>query len=121
MSYATSMTFYQNIISLGTVGRIEQELNTYGGILKEIQLAVNRIATRHLSCDTHEDLVFTRYTGDDKTGCREFGWELCHDGFSSSLIHEHKLLILNYIKELGNRGILDEQKPLVTWQAGAEA
>lgn len=31
-----------------------------------------------------------------------------HDGFNSSVLHKHKRLILDYVKELGNRGLLDD-------------
>lgn len=110
--YTSSITFYLNMISMGTVGRIEQEMNRSGGILREIQIAINGITTEFISKNKHEGSVFTNYTNDDKSVWREFRRELRQDGFSSSVIHKHKRVILDYIKELGSRGLLDEQGPL---------
>ena len=108
--YTSSITFYLNIISMGSVGRIEQEIQKSGGILREIQLAINGITTQFISRNSYEGSVFTNYADDDKAVWREFRRELRQDGFSSSIIQKHKHLILDYIKELGNRGLLDDQE-----------
>ena len=55
-----------------------------------------------------EGSVLTAYTGDDRAVWREFRRELIIEGFSSSLIRRNKALIKSYIKELGSRGLLDE-------------
>ena len=107
--YTSSFTFYLNMISMGTVGRIEQEMNNSSGMIREIQLAVNGITTKFMSRNNYEGSVFTNHADDDKSVWREFRRELRLDGFTSSTIHKHKHLILAYIKELGDRGILDDQ------------
>lgn len=109
--YTSSITFYLNMLSMGTVGRIEQKMNKSGGILREIQLAINGITTQFISRNNYEGSVFTNYADDDKSVWREFRRELRQEGFSSSVIHKHKHLILDYIKELGSRGLLDDQDP----------
>ena len=109
--YSTTITFYLNMASLGAVGRIEEQMNTTGGILKEIQLAVNSITTQFMSKSNYEGSVFTTYADDDKGVWREFRRELVHDGFSSSTLHKHKRVIMEYVKELGSRGLLDDQDP----------
>ena len=109
--YTSAISFYLNMVSMGTVGRIEQQMNHAGGVLKQIQLAVNDITTQFISRNSYEGSVFTTYADDDKGVWREFRRELRHEGFSSSTIHKHKHLILDYIKELGGRGLLDDYEP----------
>lgn len=94
------------------MGRVEQEMNKNGGILREIQLAINGITTKFISRSNYKGSVFTNYDDDDKNVWREFRRELHKDGFSSSVIHKHKRKIPEYIKELGTRGLLDEQDPI---------
>ena len=84
-------------------------MNNAGGILKEIQLAVNGITTQLISRSDCEESIFTTYANDDKGVWREFRRELVHEGFSSPTIHKHKRLILEYVRELGSRGLLDDQ------------
>ena len=109
--YNTSMAFHLNIICVGTVGKIQQKMIEGGGVLKEIQMSVNNITTHFISKSNDEGSVFTTYAGDDKGVWREFRRELCHNGFSSETIQKHKTLIMDYIKELGERGLLDELEP----------
>lgn len=111
--YTSTITLSLNMISMGSVGRIEQEMSKSGGVLRDIQLAVSNITSQFISNNRHEDSVFTSYADDDKLVWREFRRELRHDGFTSDVLHKHKHLILDYIKELGSRGLLDDQDPNV--------
>ncbi len=45
--YTSALSLLLNIVSLGTIGRVEQQMNHAGGDLKEIRIAVNDI-TAHL-------------------------------------------------------------------------
>ncbi|KAG8532312.1 uncharacterized protein KY384_003953 [Bacidia gigantensis] len=100
--HTSVLSLYINMIAAGGVGRIEKQMHDAGGDLKEIKLAVNGI-TAHL---------LSNYSGDDKAVWKEFRRELLKDGFSSSVIKEHKLIIQAYIKELGGRGLLDDSNPV---------
>ena len=55
-----------------------------------------------------EGSVLTTYADDDKVVWKEFRKELIGEGFSSVIMRKHKRLIKAYIKELGDRGLLDE-------------
>ncbi|KAL6722275.1 hypothetical protein ACLMJK_001382 [Lecanora helva] len=112
--YTSTMSFYLNMVSVGTVGRVEQQMHNAGGVLKDLQLAVNSIAAQFSAKSAHEGSisVFTNYADDDKGFWRELRRELVHDGFSSSTIRHHKHTIVKYIQELGNRGLLDDPEPL---------
>ena len=112
--YTSSITFYLNMVSMGTIGRIEQEMSRSGGVLREIQRAVNDITTQFISRNHYEGSVFTNYADDDRSVWREFRRELCRDGFSSMVLKKHKHVILDYIKELGSRGLLDDPDSIET-------
>lgn len=110
--YTSALSLLLNMLSLGTIGKIEQQMNDAGGDLKEIKQAVNGI-TAHLIVQGHsEGSVLTAYPEDDKAIWKEFRRELIEDGFSSSVIREHKELIKAYVKELASRGLLDDDDPL---------
>lgn len=110
--WTTAMSLFLKMVSMGTMGRVERQMNDAGGDLKEIKAAVNGI-TAHLlsSSNRHEGSVLTAYADDDRAVWKEFRRELLEDGFSSSVIRKHKRLIKAYIEELGSRGLLDEDDP----------
>lgn len=105
--YISALSLQLNIVSLASVGRVEQQMNGAAGDLKGIQLAVNKI-TAHLMAEDREGSVLTAYAGDDKAIWKEFRRELISDGFQSHVNHEHKATTKAYIKELGDRGALDD-------------
>ncbi len=107
--YTSAMSLFLNMISMGTIGRVEQQLDNAGGDLKEIKIAVNEITAKMMSkSKLGEGTILTAYEDDDTAVWKEFRRELVRDGFSSSIIREHKKLIKGYIEELGSRGVLDE-------------
>ena len=109
--YTSALSLLLNMISVGTIGSVEKQMNDAGGDLKEIKEAVNGI-TAHLVAKAHsEGSVLTAYPDDDRAIWKELRRELIEDGFPSSVIGEHKHLIKAYIKELGARGLLDDAEP----------
>ena len=110
--YTSAMSLFLNMVSLGTMGRVERQLNDAGGDLKEIKASVNEIAAELMSKSKREEgSVLTAYTNDDRAIWKEFRRELIQDGFTSSIIRQHKELIKSYIEELGSRGLLDDVDP----------
>ena len=105
--YTSALSVLLNLISLGTVGEVEEKMDRAGGDLKDIKIAVNSITARLMATAGHEGSVMTAYTNDDRDAWRELRRGLASDGFSDSLIRKHKKKIIAYVKELGNRGILD--------------
>ena len=104
------MTPFLNMRSTGSVGRIEQHMNDVGGDLQEIKSIVNDIAALQLSRGNHEGSILSSYNNDDKSAWREVRRELRHThGFHDRDLREHKALIVEYIQELGSRGVLDDQ------------
>lgn len=110
--YTSAMSLFLNMVSMGAIGRVEEQLNHAGGYLKEIKIAVNQI-TAHFMSESRgqEGSILTAYADDDRAVWKEFRRELVQDGFSSVVIRKHKKIIKAYIEELGGRGLLDEVDP----------
>ena len=109
--YTSAISLWLNMISIGTMGSVEKQMNDAGGDLKEIKEALNGITAHLIAKDHSEGSVLTTYPDDDKLIWKEFRRELIADGFSSSVIGKHKDLIKAYIGELGARGLLDDADP----------
>ena len=107
--YTSAITFYLNIVNVGTLGRVEEQMSVTGGVLKEIQAAVNKITIQSVSESAHEGSILTTYSDDDKAVWKEFRRELIREGFSSSDLQRHKRIIQAYVKELSSRGLLDAE------------
>ena len=108
VTYTSAMSLFLNMVSLGSVGRIEQQMSDAGGDLQEIKLAIHGIAAHLISKGSNEGSVLTSYTNDDKSVWKEFRRELRREGFVSSNLKRNKTLIMAYIKELGDRGLFDD-------------
>lgn len=109
--HTSAISLFVNMVSLGTMGRVEQQMETAGGGLRELRIAVNGITAHLLSASNREGSVLTTYADDDKVFWKELPRELVREGFSSSIIGKHKRLIKAYIKELGDRGLFDDEDP----------
>lgn len=109
MYYTSAMSLLLNMVSLGTMGRVERQLHDVGGDLKEIKVSVNEIVAQMMSKGQgREGSILTAYTDDDRAVWKEFRRELVRDGIRSSVVSKHKKLIKSYIEELGSRGLLDD-------------
>ena len=107
--YTSALSFQLNMITMGSVGRVEKQMDQAGGDLRKIRLAVNDITALMMVSSLKEGSVLTTYTDDDKAVWKDFRRELVKDGlFPSSVIKKHKHTIKAYIEELASRGILDE-------------
>lgn len=108
--YTSALSLFVNMVSIGSVGRVEKRMEEAGGDLREIRLAVNGITAHLLAGSKREGSVLTAYADDDKAVWKEFRRELVSEGFSSATIHKHKDLIKAYVRELASpRGLLDER------------
>lgn len=109
--YTSALSLFVNMVSMGSIGRVEQQMESAGGDIRAIRVAVNGITAHLLSASNRKGSVLTTYADDDKAVWKEFRKELIQERFSSSIIRNHKLLIKAYIKELGGRGLLDDEDP----------
>ena len=107
--YTANLSLFLNMVSMGSMGIVEKQMYEAGGDLKEIRRAMNNITAHLMSGANKDGSVLTDYADDDKAVWRAFRRELVKDGFSSDVIREHKNTIQAYVKELGTRGILDDE------------
>ncbi|KAI4226721.1 MAG: hypothetical protein LQ349_006833 [Xanthoria aureola] len=105
--YASSLTLFLNMISLGTIGTIEEKMDKAGGDLQDIKIAVNHITAHLMATAGEEGSVLTAHTNDDRGAWRELRRRLLKDGFQDSLVRKHMDIIMAYVKELGDRGMYD--------------
>jgi tetratricopeptide (TPR) repeat protein len=110
--YTSLMTLLLNMRSSGSIGRVEQQMNDAGGQLREIKTIVNGIAALQISQGDHEGSILSTYTNDDRSAWKDLRRELRHKhGFRDSDLRKNKAVIIDYITELGNRGVLDDIDP----------
>ena len=107
-SYTSTLSFFLNLVSAGAVGDVEKKMDQAGGDLQDIKAAVNNITAHLLSKEGQEGSVLTAYTNDDRGAWRELRRGLVKAGFRGSLVRKHMDTIMAYIKELGDRGVLDD-------------
>ena len=107
--YTSNLSLFLNMVSMGSMGIVEKQMYEAGGDLKNIRRAVNGITAHLMSAANREGSGLTDYADDDKAVWRAFRRELIKGGFSSDVIRDHKYTIQAYVKELGSRGILDDE------------
>ncbi|KAL9633637.1 MAG: hypothetical protein Q9204_003313 [Flavoplaca sp. TL-2023a] len=106
--YISALSLLLNVVSVGTIGAVEKKMDQAGGDLRDIKTAVNKITAHYLSTERREGSVLTAYTNDDRDAWRELRRSLVKSGFRDSLVRKHMNTIMAYVKELGDRGVLDE-------------
>ena len=108
--YTSNLSLFLNMVSMGSMGIVEKQMYEAGGDLKDIRRAVNGITAHLMSGANKEGSVLTDYADDDRAVWKAFRRELITEGFSSDVIRVHKDTIQAYVKELGSRGILDDEE-----------
>jgi hypothetical protein len=106
-NYTSTITLYLNVVSLGSHGRVEQLMNSQGGVLVDIRESLNLIAAS-MTMGNREGSVLTSYADDDKAFWKNLRRELIAEGVPSSAIAKHREIIKSYVMELGSRGVLDD-------------
>ena len=106
--YTSALSLFLNLISVGTVGAVEKKINQAGGDLRDIKAAVHHITAHVLATERQEGSVLTTYTNDDRDAWRELRRGLVKAGFRDSLVRKHMDTIMAYVKELGDKGVLDD-------------
>ena len=106
--YTSLISLFVNMVSSGSLGRVEKQMEEAGGDLKEIKLAVHSITAHLQAGERLEGSVLSSISDDHSAVWSEIRRELRQEGVRSSVIREHKKVIKAYVLELWDRGLLDE-------------
>jgi hypothetical protein len=94
------------------LGIIMLHLNVSAGSdMRKMKVSIDGIAARLAS--GHEGSILTSYGEDDKAAWKELRRELHREGFEDSFIRENRHSIMDYVRELGDKGAFDEAEPSV--------
>ncbi|KAL3421319.1 IBR domain-containing protein [Phlyctema vagabunda] len=109
-THTSALTLFLNLLALGSQGKVEQHMLSHGEGLRAVRHSVNWI-TASLQANERrhsEGSILSSYADDDKAFWKQFRRELVREGYSSRVLRRHKDIIRQYVKELGDRGLLDE-------------
>lgn len=105
ISHKTSLTLFLDTIQLREGKKMSTALNDHGGQLDVILDKVDSIAAR---MGQRPQSVMTTYDDDDKEVWKQFRRELVSEGFSSSVLKQNKEVLRAYIREIDQKGLLDD-------------
>lgn len=105
--HIATIAAYLDAVGLGALGRIERDINS----LPRRILAPIEALVADIRAGRREGSIMTTYSDDEKDVWKQFRRELIGDGLRSSVIHKYKPLIRKYLKELAERGELEELPP----------
>jgi len=88
ISHKTSLTLFLDTIQLHQSGKMSTTLDNHGGQLDVILDKVDSIAAR---MGQKSGSIMTSYDDDDKEVWKQFRRELVAEGFSSSVLQQHKV------------------------------
>lgn len=118
-AHTNAITLFLNLLSISSQGNVERCMNSHMGVMRNIRADVNWITATLQARASREGSTLTSYTNDDKAFWKELRRELIREGYSSTVLRQHKRAIKNYVLELGTIGALDEL-PLDGLQDGLE-
>lgn len=108
ISHKTSLTLFLDTIQLHQSGKMAVKLDCHQGQLDTILDKVDKIATRLEK--KRDGSIMTSYDDDDKEVWKQFRRELVAEGFSSDVLQQHKDVLRAYIREIDQKGQLDEPR-----------
>ena len=104
--YTSTISYLLDTVTSGSLGRIERSLDEAG--LKDLKPAIEDIARNLVASNREEGSVLTAYTNDDSAVWKDLRPELVKAKLvPSDIISQHRDLIHDFIRELGERGTLD--------------
>lgn len=95
-----------NLINAGSPGRIARRMNFQGREMSKMRQSLNLILAQLTS--QREGSVLTSSSEDDVVVWGELERELVRKGYTITVVRENKKILMDYVKELGDRGMLDD-------------
>jgi len=115
IAHTQNLTFYYMMVSQR---RVEKAMRCAGGDISELKSAGMKnqevetmkglLAQILVNTQKPDGTVLTSYSDDDPTTWKKFRRLLIAEGFKSSIVEENFEDIMAYVRELGNRGDLDD-------------
>jgi hypothetical protein len=105
-----AILLFCNLLSMGSQGRVEKYMRSSGGEVRELCLAINSALAQLVDNGKPEGTVLTMYSDDDPAIWKELRRQLVDDGHKSTTIQENFESIKAYVRELGDRGVLDNDR-----------
>jgi hypothetical protein len=105
ISHKSNLTLFLDTIQLHQNETMQATLDNHGGQLDRILDKVDGIAAR---MGQHNGSIMTSYDDDDKEVWKQFRRELVAEGFSSDVLTQHKDVLRAYIREIDQKGLLEE-------------
>ncbi|KAG4435227.1 hypothetical protein IFR05_009303 [Cadophora sp. M221] len=109
--YTSAISLTLQLLSLGPQGKMEKKLSHLHGEAKGLRVSINLLLAKQ-KMDSREgagDGLIPANHQDEKELWSGFWRQLAREGFKSNAISGHKTLIKAYVKELDERGVLDEK------------
>lgn len=103
--HITAIGLYLNTVGVGASTRIERDLQA---LPERIQTAVDYLA-EEIRAGRREGSILTTYGDDEKEVWEHFRGELIGDGMTSGFIHRYKSSIKRYLRDLAEKGELEER------------
>jgi hypothetical protein len=110
--HTQAIVLFCNLLSMGSQGRVERYLRSSGGEMRELCLAINSTLAQLMGSGKPEGSVLTMYSDDDPTIWKELRRHLVLGGHKSNTIQGNFERIKAYVRELGDRGVLDDNRSI---------
>jgi hypothetical protein len=108
--HTQAIVLFCNLLSMGSQGRVEKYMRSSGVEVRELCLAINSTLAQLIDNGKPEGTVLTMYSEDDPAIWKELRRQLVHGGHNSNTIQENFESIKAYVRELGDRGVLDDKR-----------
>ena len=105
--HTSAINIFVSTVLVRSLSRVEAFMAFNTQELNHLRQDVNKICATRIADSGQDGSVLTTYADDDKHVWKDFRRELYSEGYSSAILRQYRGTIMAYIKELGNRGILD--------------
>jgi TusA-related sulfurtransferase len=110
--HTQAILFFCNLMSMGSQGRVEKYLRSSRGEIRDLVLTVNSAIAQLTRNGNSEGSILTAYSDDDPAVWKDLRRQLALGGHKSQVIQDNFENIKAYIRELGERCVLDDNRAI---------
>jgi hypothetical protein len=120
-TYTQAISLFLELVEMGAVGTVEGYMDVHGAELREIKHTLHWVIAKMLTLEYGKGARALRHM---KAGIDEMSvWEavreeLMGEGWATKVLDKHHKVIMRYVSELGERGVLDPmigEEPEINW------